>query len=55
MFSILCSMNNHASLIIASIFGLVAGMSHSIVDRYQNLPFSLSEQVVESIHSNNSN
>ncbi|NJK54625.1 MAG: hypothetical protein HC939_00975 [Pleurocapsa sp. SU_5_0] len=45
-------MNNHASLVIASILGLVAGMSHGIVSHDQNLPFSLSEQVLESINVN---
>ncbi|MBW4535098.1 MAG: hypothetical protein KME09_14270 [Pleurocapsa minor HA4230-MV1] len=47
-------MNNHASLVIASIFGLVAGMSHVMVSQSQNLPFSLSEQVIESINGSNS-
>ena len=42
-------MDNKASLIIASLFGLVAGMSHGVVSHYQELPFSLSEQVIESI------
>ncbi|WP_199194027.1 hypothetical protein [Pleurocapsa sp. CCALA 161] len=46
-------MNNHASLVIASILGLVAGMSHGMVSHYQNLPFSLSEQVLESINVSN--
>ncbi len=46
-------MNNHASLVIASILGLVAGMSHGMVSHYQNLPFSLSEQVFESINVSN--
>ena len=48
-------MNNQVSLILASVFGLVAGMSHGAVSHYQNLPFSLSEQVVESIKGNNFN
>lgn len=48
-------MNNQASLVIASIFGLIAGMSHGVVSHYQDLPFSLSEQVIESMSGNNFN
>jgi hypothetical protein len=48
-------MNNQVSLLIASIFGLVAGMSHGVVSHYQELPFSLSEQVIESISGDRSN
>ena len=48
-------MNNQASLIIASILGLVAGMSHGLVSHYQDLPFSLSEQVIESIKGDSFN
>lgn len=43
-------MNNQASLILASIFGLLAGMSHGVVSHYQDLPISLSEQIIESIN-----
>ena len=42
-------MNNSVSLIVASILGLVSGMSHGVISHQQDLPFSLSEQVVESI------
>jgi len=42
-------MNNSVSLILASVLGLVSGMSHGVVSHYQDLPFSLSEQVVESV------
>ncbi|MEL6910332.1 MAG: hypothetical protein AAFR62_13495 [Cyanobacteria bacterium J06629_2] len=42
-------MNEKASLLIAAVFGLVAGMSHGVVSHYQELPFSLSQQVIESI------
>jgi hypothetical protein len=48
-------MNNQVSLIVASFFGLLAGMSHGVVSHYQDLPFSLSEQVIESIDGNNFN
>ena len=43
-------MNTTASLIIASVLGLVSGMSHGVVSHYQDLPFSLPEQVVESFN-----
>ncbi len=43
-------MNNCSALIVASIFGLVAGMGHGIVSHYQNLPVSLSQQVIESFN-----
>ena len=47
-------MNNQASLIVASIFGLIAGMSHGVVSHFQELPFSLSEQVIESVNGDRS-
>ena len=43
------SMKDLASLLIPSILGLVAGVGHGVVSHYQDLPFSLSEQVIESI------
>lgn len=45
----LYNMNNQASIILASIFGLIAGMGHGVISHYQELPVSLSEQVIESI------
>lgn len=48
-------MNNFASLITASILGLVSGISHGVVSHYQDLPFSLSEQIVESIDGDHFN
>ncbi|MEL6579763.1 MAG: hypothetical protein AAFQ14_08425 [Cyanobacteria bacterium J06621_12] len=48
-------MNNQASLLIAAVFGLIAGMSHGVVSHYQELPFSLSEQVIESINGDSFN
>ena len=42
-------MNNSVSLIIASVLGLVSGMSHGVVSHYQDLPLSLTEQAIESI------
>ena len=47
-------MNNQASAIVASIFGILAGMSHGVVSHFQELPFSLSEQVIESINGDRS-
>jgi len=43
-------MNSSVSLIIASVLGFVSGMSHGVISHYQDLPFSLSEQVIESIN-----
>lgn len=48
-------MNNQASLLAAAFFGLIAGMGHGVVSHYQELPFSLSEQVLESISSDSFN
>ena len=48
-------MNDRTSLIIASILGLVAGMGHGVVSHMQELPFSLSQQVVESLTEGNIN
>ena len=48
-------MNDPKSLILASIFGLVAGMSHGVVSHFQEMPFSLSEQLIESFGSDTFN
>ena len=45
-------MNTTASLIIASVIGLVSGMSHGVVSHYQDLPLLLSDQVLESFNPN---
>lgn len=42
-------MKNLASFILPSILGLVAGIGHGIASHHQELPFSLAEQVVESV------
>ncbi|MGF1589039.1 MAG: hypothetical protein ACFCU7_07320 [Pleurocapsa sp.] len=42
-------MKDWASLILPSILGLVAGIGHGITSHHQQLPFSLSEQVMESV------
>ncbi len=44
-------MKNWASFILPSILGLVAGIGHGIASHHQELPFSLAEQVVESVQS----
>ncbi len=47
-------MKTWASLILPAVLGLVAGIGHGITSHYQDLPFSLSEQVVESVQVNSS-
>ncbi len=42
-------MKSWSSLIIPSILGLVAGIGHGVVSHHQELPFSLADQVIESI------
>ncbi len=42
-------MNNLASFILPSILGLLAGIGHGISSHHQQLPFSLADQVVESV------
>ena len=42
-------MNNLASFILPAILGLVAGVGHGITSHQQGLPFSLADQVVESV------
>lgn len=46
-------MKDSTSLIVASIFGLVAGIGHGVVSHIQELPFSLSEQALESLKQDN--
>lgn len=42
-------MNNIASLVLPSVLGLIAGIGHGITSHYQQLPFSLTDQVLQSI------
>ncbi|WP_319418930.1 hypothetical protein [Pleurocapsa sp. FMAR1] len=42
-------MRNLAAYILPSILGLVAGIGHGITSHNQNLPFSLSDQLIESV------
>lgn len=48
-------MKDWAALFIPAVLGLVAGTGHGIVSHYQDLPFSLSEQVIESFSSDRFN
>lgn len=41
------NMNNFASLVLPAVFGLIAGIGHGISSHYQELPFSLSEQILQ--------
>ena len=43
------NMNNVASLILPAILGLLAGVGHGVTSHQQNLPFSLTEQVIQSM------
>ncbi|MDJ0571875.1 MAG: hypothetical protein QNJ53_22910 [Pleurocapsa sp. MO_192.B19] len=47
-------MNNWASLLIPAILGLTAGIGHGITAHHQDLPFSLAEQVIESVQRDSS-
>ena len=47
-------MKNLASFILPSVLGLVAGIGHGITSHHQDLPFSLAEQVVESVQGDRS-
>lgn len=42
-------MKNLASFLLPSILGLVAGIGHGVTSHNQDLPFSLADQVVESV------
>ena len=42
-------MNNLASLVFPAVLGLIAGIGHGINSHYQELPFSLTEQVLQSL------
>ncbi|WP_019508458.1 hypothetical protein [Pleurocapsa sp. PCC 7319] len=48
-------MKSLASLLLPSILGFVAGIGHGITSHHQDLPFSLSEQVIESVRGDRSN
>ena len=42
-------MKNLASYILPSLIGLLAGIGHGVASHQQELPFSLAEQVIESV------
>ena len=42
-------MNNLVSLFLPAVLGLLAGVGHGITSHHQDLPFSLADQVVESL------
>lgn len=42
-------MKSLASFVLPSLLGLVAGIGHGITSHNQDLPFSLADQVVESV------
>ncbi len=43
------NMNSVASLILPAIIGLLAGVGHGVTSHQQDLPFSLTEQVLQSM------
>ncbi len=44
-------MNNFAALLMPSLIGLFAGISHGLISHQLDLPMSLPEQVVQSFSS----
>ncbi len=42
-------MNQFASLFLPAVLGLLTGVAHGISSHYQDLPFSLTEQVLQSV------
>lgn len=47
-------MKNLAPYILPSLFGLLAGIGHGVTAHQQELPFSLADQVIESVQSDRS-
>ena len=47
-------MNNFASLVLPAVLGLIAGIGHGINSHYQELPFSLAEQILQPFDSEQS-
>ena len=41
-------MNSFTSLLFASLLGLTAGIGHGVVAHHNDLPFSLTDQIVQS-------
>ena len=44
-------MNNLASLFFPALIGLLAGIGHGVTSHHQDLPFSLTEQLVHSFQA----
>ncbi len=42
-------MNSLTSLILPSLIGLIAGINHGIISHRVDLPFSLPEQVIQTL------
>lgn len=40
-------MNPLSSLVFPLLFGLIAGIGHGVVSHHNNLPFSLTEQILQ--------
>ena len=47
-------MNNLVSLFFPAVIGLLAGVGHGITSHHQDLPFSLTEQIVQSVQAEQS-
>lgn len=45
------SMNQFTPLFLPAVLGLLAGVTHGLTSHYQDLPFSLIEQVVQSVQA----
>ena len=43
------TMNSLTSLILPSVFGLIAGISHGVISHHAELPLSLSDQLLQTI------
>ena len=41
------TMKNLASIVLPSVLGLIAGIGHGFTSHYQQLPFALTEQVLQ--------
>lgn len=47
-------MSNLASLVLPAMIGLLAGIGHGVTSHQQDLPFSLTEQVLQSTKADSS-
>lgn len=44
-------MNPLNSLLLPMFFGLITGIGHGVISHHHDLPFSLTDQIWENIHS----